>query len=338
MRGEPPRTRPDADDADAADADDADSPHEFNELLGVPPHAETATSERLLAALSADQKAKHAAAKRVFAETSAVDAFSDATVLRFLTFHRWNAERAHAQMRKRAAWPRKAIADAARARFLRGGRLFDSAGVRRISAVTPFCPEHLIGAHGDLCVFISLGAADVDLFMSSMTKAEFEASQVELLEWLLLRCDQLSCAAGRLVSAIQFFDCHGIGLKHVHPRVLWRLRDAVQYIDKYYPDVCRAVMATHVFHLVTKVYNGFVKPLLSRQLQERIYLVSPERSARQYLGSAGAAALPACYGGAHARLPTVAQRSLGLDGVGAAERATYFRGDARHLGGYLCDE
>jgi hypothetical protein len=43
------------------------------------------------------------------------------------------------------------------------------------------------------------------------------------------------------VTADQAYDCHGIGMKHVMPRVLWRLKDAFLLPDLHYPELFSAV-------------------------------------------------------------------------------------------------
>jgi len=113
--------------------------------------------------------------------------------------------------------------------------------VQTLYRVLPFVLEHRRSYTGDLLVIAALGAADVDAFFRLMSYSDWTCANIYHCEWLYLRLDQESFLQGRLVTAVQLYDCQGITLKHVMPRVLWRMKESVLLPDLHYPEFFSAV-------------------------------------------------------------------------------------------------
>jgi len=210
--------------------------------------------------------------------------------------------------------------------------------VARLWSVLPFLLEHRKSHAGEPLAFASLGLSDMEAFFSSLTQAQWSNANVYGLEYLLLRLDQESLAQGRLVTAVQLFDCHGIRLQHVMPRVFHRLKDAVQLPDRYYPELFSQIVAFNILPIAVRAYE-LIRPLLSKAIQERIRLATPARSEGLPLSLAPPSSLPACYGGSLAQLPEDVAAALGIDKLGAgclagASGGSLFRGEPAHLGKY----
>mmetsp|Transcript_10971 Transcript_10971/g.31898 ORF Transcript_10971/g.31898 Transcript_10971/m.31898 type:complete len:181 (+) Transcript_10971:1961-2503(+) len=166
-----------------------------------------------------------------------------------------------------------------------------------------------------------------------MSYSDWTCANIYHCEWLYLRLDQESFLQGRLVTAVQLYDCQGITLKHVMPRVLWRMKESVLLPDLHYPEFFSAIRAFSIMPLAVKAYEWF-RPLLSHALQERIHLIPPKHSDGYCTLFAPPSSIPQCYGGDSNSIPPESAKALGYALVDASMRALWFPGPPTHLGGY----
>ncbi|TPP57166.1 Phospholipid transport protein [Fasciola gigantica] len=103
--------------------------------------------------------------------------------------------------------------------------------------------------------------------------------------------------AGRPIEQLSvIMDMQGLGLKHMSPSLLTIVSESVTVLESNYPEVLGTCFVVNAPPLFSRLY-AFVKPLLSRETQEKIQILDGnyQETLLQYFDASN---LPAVYGAA----------------------------------------
>ena len=285
----------------------------------APPPMEDLNLDQLTAA----QTDAVARARDIYEDAGGVlDSMYEPFLVRFLLLHKWRPASAAKMLKATAKWRKAEGADTIRAKLIAAAA--DGSGESSSFGFAQFpysqamlqrvllIPSVGYTKTGDVVNVVQIGSIDTAEWCEAMTDRDFGTFNLHLLEFYLYHCDRASVQTRRLVRNTVVFDCHGTAFKQLTFKVIRRVNQIAPLPDLYYPELVGVTFALNAPWVVYRLWS-LIKGLLSRDLQSRIHISSPEAGAGGLDDFVHAPSLPRFMTGGQAKtLPGELVDSLGL--------------------------
>ena len=252
-----------------------------------------------------------------------LDELGDVFLFRYLLTHRFNEKDTIKHLVKTAAW-RNTVAvnwitpNELRRRLKEGECKLADAHPKMIALLSCVntMPLHSATRAGDLVKLGDVGGIDVKRFLADLSDDEFIGCNLAVLEAETLHADQESIKRKTLVRLANITSGAGLAMKHLG--LMSRLKKGAPIPDLYYPEYLHCTVITHAPG-VAKMAWGAVKGLLSKDVQERVYILGGSQESAAALNVlCSRATLPSCLGGSKEVWSAKYRKRLGFTEESAA--------------------
>ncbi|THD26940.1 SEC14 protein 2 [Fasciola hepatica] len=241
----------------------------------------------MISELTTEQEELVSSLRSCVSDVNRPECSSKETLVRWLRARNWNVLEAEKMLRSHIKWRLENEVDTILTWF------------KVPEVIEKYFPGGICG-HDKLGrpLFIApVGCLDPKSFLKCVTRTEFLQSRVYELERVMkVVLPTAAAEAGRPIEQLSvIMDMQGLGLKHMSPSLLTIVSESVTVLESNYPEVLGTCFVVNAPPLFSRLY-AFVKPLLSRETQEKIQILDGnyQETLLQYFDASN---LPAVYGG-----------------------------------------
>jgi len=262
----------------------------------------------------------------------------DVYLIRFLCLAQWRLTPAcEEQLARTAMWRKTSGANEYRRRLAANETKFGGHPL-----VGTFLTAHVVlpqqgeTHNGDRIKIRELGTLNAAYFLSAITDEQAIAFFCNQIEADAFDADAHSTARGHLVRWAQFSLLTGLGVQHVKPRMLSRLKRIAPIIEAYYPEYLGLSVTLAAPRLAVRVWHSVVQFLFTPETRRRVCILgSPsEPATRAALERiVRLSELPLAFGGTREAMPEAVRAEIGFGRIDPQSILEAAKG--RRLGGYI---